>query len=104
MNTYLVYMTAGSMEEAQHIGRLLVSERLAACINILSPMQSIYEWAGALEEAAEVVLIAKTQADRLDALTDAVVSAHSYDCPCILHLPVAGGHIPFLDWIASQAS
>jgi periplasmic divalent cation tolerance protein len=104
MNTVLVYITAGSMEEARRIGRLLVSERLAACINILSPMQSIYEWEGVLEEAAEVVVIAKTQADRLEALTDAVVSAHSYDCPCVLHLPVAGGHIPFLDWITSQVS
>ena len=69
MNTHLVYITAGSMDEARRIGRRLVSTRLAACINILGPMQSIYAWEGSLEETAEVVLIAKTEAKRLDELT-----------------------------------
>ena len=98
-NIYLVYMTAGSRDEARTIGRVLVESRLAACVNILENMTSLYSWEGRVQEDREVVLIAKTTADRFTALKEKVVAVHSYDCPCILGFQAADGHAPFLDWI-----
>lgn len=95
-------MTAGSREEAGAIGRELVNAKLAACVNIIGGMNSIYNWQDKLQIDEEVVMIAKTTSSKVDALIDRVKSIHSYDCPCILQLPVAGGHQPFLDWIASE--
>jgi len=102
MSVNLVYVTVGSQEEAEAIGRDLVGEKLAACVNILRGMKSIYTWKNELQTDEEVVLIAKTTAARVEALTARVKSLHSYDCPCILQLPVTGGHEPFLDWIAGE--
>jgi len=98
----LVYMTAGSLEEARRIGRELVSARLAACVNILPQMQSIYVWEGKLQEDAEVVMIAKTTAERTAELIAKVKSLHSYSVPCIVCLNVADGYPPFLEWIAQS--
>ncbi len=98
-----VYMTAGSMEEATRIGRALVAERLVACVNLVDGMRSLYWWNGGVQEDAEVVMVAKTRQDRVPALSDRVRELHSYDCPCVVALPVADGHRPFLDWIAAEA-
>ena len=102
MSVNLVYMTAGSREEAEAIGSALVNAGLAACVNIFGGMKSIYRWQGELQMDDELVIIAKTTPDRFEALAEKVRSLHSYDCPCILQLPVSGGHQPFLDWIASE--
>ena len=104
MDIRFVYMTAGSLEEARRIGRELVESRLAACVNILPGMQSIYRWEGKIEAADEVVVIAKTTASRVPELTAKVKSLHSYDCPCVVSLKVEGGHQPFLDWIGANVS
>lgn len=97
-----VYMTAGSGEEARRIGGALVEERLAACVNVIDGMTSIYRWEGAIQHDAEAVLIAKTGRDRVAALTERVKALHSYDCPCIVALPLEGGNDAFLSWIAEQ--
>ena len=102
MAVKMVYMTASSRGEARRIGRSLIDARLAACVNIVDGMNSIYRWEGAIEEAEEVVLIAKTTDDRLLALIEHVRAAHSYECPCIVSLPVENGHQPFLDWVAKE--
>ena len=102
MSINLIYMTAGSRKEAEKIGRELVGAKLAACVNIIGGMNSIYTWQGELEMDEEVVMIVKTTSGKTEALIDKVRSLHSYDCPCILQLPVAGGHQPFLDWIADE--
>jgi periplasmic divalent cation tolerance protein len=102
MNVRFVYMTAGNMEEAQRIGRELVSARLAACVNILPRMNSIYVWEGRLEEASEVVMIAKTVAPRVADLIARVKAVHSYSCPCIVSLKVEAGYPPFLEWVAGN--
>jgi periplasmic divalent cation tolerance protein len=104
MPVNFIYMTAGSKAEAQKIGRSLVESRLAACVNILDNMQSIYRWEEQLQEDSEVVLIAKTTDKRVPQLIDKVKSLHSYDCPCIISLPVSGGYPPFLDWIQSEVN
>lgn len=97
-----VYMTAGSKEEAQKIAAALVTSKLAACVNILSNMNSVYFWDGKVQDDNEVVMIAKTTQANVPELTEKVKSLHSYDCPCIVAFPAAGGHQPFLDWIANE--
>ena len=102
MKINLIYMTVGSKEEARKIGKELVAARLAACVNILDHMNSFYLWDGEIQDDTEVVMIAKTTQNRVPDLIKKVESMHSYDCPCIVSLPVAGGHQPFLDWIAEE--
>jgi len=97
-----VYMTAGSLAEAQNIGRGLVSVGLAACVNIFPQMTSIYTWEGKIEEASEVVMIAKTSEARIAELIAKVKSLHSYTVPCIVSLTVEDGYPPFLEWIADS--
>ena len=102
MEIKIVYMTAGNMDEASRIAKALVQRRLAACVNIIDGMRSVYEWKGTLHEEREVVMIAKTHADYLPDLVEAVKGMHSYDCPCIVGLDVHDGNNAFLDWIRAQ--
>ena len=102
MSAYFVYITAATPEEATQIGRALVAERLAACANVISGMTSIYRWEGEVCEDSETVLIVKTSDAQLSNLTERVKELHSYDCPCVAALPVAGGNAVFLNWIAEQ--
>jgi periplasmic divalent cation tolerance protein len=95
-------MTTGDKDEARSIGRALVESKFAACVNILENMTSIYSWEGRLQEDREVVLLAKTTADRFAGLAAKVAEMHSYDCPCILGFHVSDGHPPFLDWIRAS--
>lgn len=94
-------MTVGSDDEAKTIARALVEAKLAACVNIIPGMRSVYEWDGMIQEDAEWVVIAKTLADRVPDLIETVKELHSFECPCIVSLPVAGGNSAFLDWIAA---
>ena len=96
------YITAGSREEALRIARALVEERLAACANLIQGVTSIYRWEGAIQQDAEVALLAKTRSDLVPRLTERVVEMHSYDCPCVVALPIEGGNQAFLDWIAAE--
>ncbi len=102
MTNMWIYMTAGSADEARTIGRALVEEQLAACVNLIDGMRSIYRWNAELQEDAETVLIAKTRDDLVDALTDRVRALHSYDCPCVIALPMVAGNPDFLDWIGRE--
>jgi len=104
MQINFVYMTAGSDDEAKAIARALVETKRAACVNIIAGMRSIYEWDGKIQEDTEWVVIAKTTADRVPELIEAVKELHSYECPCIVSLPVAGGNAAFLDWIAATVN
>lgn len=102
MAAIVAYITVGSKEEAEVIARTLVAERLAACANVIAGAQSVYRWQGQVEQAEESVVIAKTRDDLLHSLTDRVRALHSYECPCVVGLPVAGGNPDYLDWIASE--
>jgi len=97
-----VYMTAGSIEEAKKIGHILVEKNLAACVNLIENMISIYKWEEKLEEDKEVVMISKTRKTLMPKLIETVHSHHSYDCPCILELPIQGGNPEFLSWIETE--
>src|SRR5919202_4396780 len=79
MSAMFVYVTAGSLEEARHLSRSIVTERLAACANIIDGMQSVYWWQGELRDDREAVVIFKTAAERLEALTQRVRQLHSYE-------------------------
>jgi periplasmic divalent cation tolerance protein len=102
MKVNFIYMTAGSKDEARKIGRELVVARLAACVNILDNMNSFYRWQGEIQDDTEVVIIAKTTEDCVPALIEKVKALHSYDCPCIVAIPVTGGNQAFLDWVAAE--
>jgi periplasmic divalent cation tolerance protein len=102
MEAVFAYMTASTLEEARRIGRALVEARLAACVNVVDGMTSFYWWQGKIEEGNEVVLIAKTTRDKLDALTAKVKSLHSYTVPCVVGLSICGGNRDFLDWIGAE--
>ena len=97
-------MTAGSIEEAKHIGHILVEKILAACVNLLENMISIYKWEEKLEEDQEVVMIVKTRKMLMPKLIETVKTHHSYDCPCILELPIQGGNPEFLSWIKTETA
>ena len=99
-----VYMTASSTEEADRIASALVGERLAACVNILGGIRSVYRWDGAVRSAAEVALIAKTRAALFDALAARVRSLHSYEVPCIVCWPIEAGNPAYLAWIGGETS
>jgi periplasmic divalent cation tolerance protein len=102
MAKQFVYMTAGSAEEAQRIGEALVEKRLAACVNVIEGMHSIYRWEGAIQKDREVVMIAKTTSNCLPRLIETVNALHSYDCPCIVSFDIDGGQPAFLDWIGRE--
>ncbi len=102
MDINFIYITAGSKDEARAIGRELVQSRLAACVNILDNMNSLYWWEGKVQDDQEVVLIAKTTAGNVPQLIETVKSRHSYECPCIVSLPVSGGDPAFLEWITAN--
>lgn len=98
-NVVWVYMTTPEMATAERIGSQLVEQRLAACVNILDGMRSLYLWDGAVQSETETVLIAKTTKERFSALEQQVRQLHPHECPCIIALPVCNGHEPFLQWI-----
>ncbi|MCK5248778.1 MAG: divalent-cation tolerance protein CutA [Spirochaetaceae bacterium] len=102
MKINLVYMTACSTEEARKIGKTLLTSKLAACVNIIGNMNSIYIWKGEVQDDEEAILIAKTTESLVPALVEKVKSIHSYDCPCIVSLPVINGNKAFLNWIVEQ--
>ncbi|HLY55080.1 MAG TPA: divalent-cation tolerance protein CutA [Stellaceae bacterium] len=102
MDVFFVYVTVPGEVEAERIARAAVEGRLAAAANILPGGRSVYRWQGAVNEAAETVLVLKTAADRLAALTDRVRALHPYEVPCIAALPVVGGLGEYLAWIVAE--
>ena len=95
----IVYMTAPNPEEAERIGRILVERRLAACVNVLGSIRSIYHWAGDSQTETDTAFIAKPPDALVPALTEAVLQLHPYEVPCVATLPITGGSAAFLGWI-----
>lgn len=102
MSFNLIYVTAKDKAEAKAIGKKVVEDRLAACANIVDNVNSLYWWEGKVQENSEAVLILKTREALLPELIDKVKSLHSYECPCIVCLPIQEGYEPFLDWIEKE--
>lgn len=99
-----MYITCKDSEEAQNIGRILLEEKLVACVNILPGIQSMYWWQGQINTDNESVLIAKTSSKYVEELISAVKAAHSYDVPCIECLPVKEGNPEYLQWLTDSLS
>jgi periplasmic divalent cation tolerance protein len=99
-----IYITSPSREMAEKIARALVEEKLAACVNIIPGVRSIYRWKGHVEASSEVVLIAKSRADLFERLEKRVKELHSYTVPCIVAWPIEKGHKPYLDWLAEETA
>ena len=102
MKYRLIYITAEHKEEARAIGKVLVEERLVACVNIIDGMEAMFWWEGKAQSESETVLIAKTTADAVEKLTDRVKEVHSYDCPAVVAIPVENGNPEFLSWISEE--
>jgi periplasmic divalent cation tolerance protein len=100
----LVLTTAGSPAEAGKIARTTVEQRLAACVQIVAPVTSVFRWDGEIREEEEQILIIKTRTERLPALQEAILAMHSYDCPEIVEIPVAGGFAGYLDWVRKETA
>ena len=95
----VVFMTAANGEEATRLADMLVGAHLAACVQILPEMESVYRWEGKIERQSEVLLLAKTTRAKFDELEREVCALHSYDTPEIIAVPVITGSAPYLDWL-----
>lgn len=101
-----LYVTAPDPETARLIARTLITEKLAACVNITAPMTSIYEWEGAIEETTETAMFVKTTAAAAVRVTDRIIALHPFETPCIAAMPISSrGSAPaFLDWVAQATN
>jgi periplasmic divalent cation tolerance protein len=98
----IVLSTAGSQQEAKKIAYALVERHLAACVNIVGPIESVYRWKGEVENAAEFLLIAKTTAKAYERVCEAIRELHSYELPECVALAVEGGSAEYLEWIGEN--
>jgi len=98
----VVFMTAANGEEATRLADMLVGAHLAACVQILPEMESVYRWQGRIERQSEVLLLAKTTRDKFDELEREVRALHSYDTPEIIAVPVTAGSGPYIEWLLSN--
>jgi periplasmic divalent cation tolerance protein len=103
-NARIILTTAGSKEEASKIAHALVERRLAACVNIVPQIESVYRWQGKVERAEEWLLLIKTHAELFERVRDAVKELHSYDLPECVMLEVSAGSHEYLDWIAGNTT
>ena len=97
-----VFITTPSRDEAEKIARALVEEKLAACVNIMPGVESLYRWQGKIEKNQECALIAKTSSAIFDALQKRVKELHSYHCPCITAWPIVKGNEEYLKWLGND--
>ncbi len=103
MSDYLqVVTTTGNREDAEAIARRLVERRLAACVQIVGPMTSIYRWQGAIETAQEWQLIAKSRRELLAAIERAIAELHPYDVPEVIAVPILAGSPGYLQWLDGE--
>jgi periplasmic divalent cation tolerance protein len=95
----LVLSTVGNAEDAERIARALVERRLAACVNVVPGLTSVYRWKGGVQAEPERLLLIKTRAQRFEALRQALVELHPYELPEVVAVPLEGGHAPYLAWL-----
>lgn len=101
-NQVVIFVTAGTREEAEVIADVLLEQNKAACVNIVPAVDSHFLWEGKLETRQEALLIIKTQASLVEEVTNLVKTVHSYDVPEIITLPIVGGNLEYLAWIDTE--
>jgi periplasmic divalent cation tolerance protein len=95
----IVFSTCATRDEAERIAKAIVEERLAACVQLLPPIRSVYRWQGAVEESEEILLLIKTTGASFLPLKDRIEELHSYDTPEIMAVPVVAGAQKYLTWL-----
>jgi periplasmic divalent cation tolerance protein len=100
----VVFITTANTEDASRLAEMLVSQRLAACVQILPDVQSVYRWRGKIEREQEVLVIAKTIRSSFEKLEREVRAIHSYETPEIVALPLTAGSAPYLEWLGSNVN
>ena len=98
----MVLMTAANAAEAGRLAEKLVGAQLAACVQILQPMSSVFLWKGTIQRQNEVLLIVKTERSRFEEVAREVRALHSYETPEIVALPIVAGSIPYLKWLSAS--
>jgi periplasmic divalent cation tolerance protein len=98
----VVFCTCPNEQEARNLAETVVSQRLAACVNIVPGIRSIYRWKGKLCDDAEALMVIKTTAACFDSLRAKLVELHPYDCPEVIALEISDGHTDYLDWLTAQ--
>ena len=102
--SYILLCTVPSKAEANRIVQVLIEEKLAACVNLIPNVQSVFRWQGKIENAREHLLVIKTRESHLNKVRDAICRHHSYQVPEIIGWPIQFGHRPYLDWVSSSIS
>lgn len=102
MDYVLVYITAANLEEGRAIAQALVEKRVAACVNIISSIESLYWWQEKICQEEEVAIFAKTRKERVEDVISETKKIHSYSVPCIIALDITDGNPEFLDWISKE--
>lgn len=100
----IVFLTAASVDEANRLADMLVDKRLAACVQIMREMDSVYRWQGKVVTQREVLLIAKTLSSKFAEVEREVVKLHSYETPEIVAFPLTAGSAPYLEWLSANVS
>ena len=102
MTVLLVHCSCPDAETAARIARVLVEERLAACVNRIEGVRSTYQWQGTVADEAEVMLVIKTTLERFDELRERIVALHPYELPEVIAVEVVAGLDRYLDWVSAQ--
>ena len=98
----LILTTVPDDDRGETLAQTLVTERLAACVNVLGPMTSTYRWQGAVERESERQLVVKTTRDRVEAVRQRIAQLHSYELPELIVLDVVDGSLGYLDWVKAE--
>jgi len=98
----IIFSTVGSKTEAQTIAQSLVERQLAACVNIVGPIESVYRWKGEVESSAEFMLLIKTTAEHFESVQEAILELHSYELPECIAMNIETGSSEYLDWIENS--
>ncbi|HSQ02163.1 MAG TPA: divalent-cation tolerance protein CutA [Methanobacterium sp.] len=98
----IVYITTSGLNESKNIAKMLLEEKLAACINIIPTVESIYLWKGKIEEDSESIMVVKTRSELVENIIKKVEEVHSYEIPCILEITVNKGSKTYLKWMKSE--
>ena len=99
---FVLFCTIENIEGASQIAEDLIENRLAACVNIIPDVTSVYKWKGNLEKSTEQLMLIKTTKERLQETLERIKNLHPYEVPEIIALPIEGGHPPYLSWLSSQ--